>query len=181
LPRHLVLVFLSATRFSRCPKSVLVKLIMDSTEVKPTSNKTFTKKEVSEKGILVSKCMLDNSLYTVLSVGIGLAIFMRTKSKRHFIYSISLGTFTDLCVGFYGTCRPLREDFEAAKANYELINPPVKQPSIIQNLFRPFKASEMTTVKPGTEPEPTFDNFKDDFSTENFKDDFDSDNEKKES
>lgn len=153
---------------------------MDSPEIKSTSDKTYTKREVTDKAILVSKCMLDNSLYTVLSVGIGLAVFMRTKSKRHFIYSISLGTFADLCIGFYGTCRPLREDFEAAKANYELVHPPPEKAPFSLHVFKPFKVSEMTTVKPATEGEPDFDNFKADFATETFKDDFEVDNEKNE-
>ena len=155
--------------------------MMDSPDTKSTSIKTFTKKEVSEKGILVSQCMLDNSLYTVLSVGIGLAVFMRTKSKRHFIYSISLGTFADLCVGFYGTCRPLREDFEAAKANYELVYPPPKKDPFFLNVFKPFRVSEMTTVKPRSEPEPNLDNFKDDFNDDTFKDDFEVDIKKNDS
>ena len=38
----------------------------------------------------------------------------------------------------------------------------------------------MTTVKPVTEGEPDFDNFKADFATESFKDDFEVDNEKNE-
>lgn len=110
-----------------------------------------SKEEISKKGVLVSQCMLDNSLYTVLGVFAGVAIFSRTRIKRHFVIAITAGTFADLLIGYHGTCRPLREDFELAKAEYELVYPPVKAQSIIPSFIR-YKGGEYTTTKPGSEP-----------------------------
>lgn len=111
----------------------------------------YSKEEISKKGILVSQCMLDNSLYTVLGVCSGVAIFSKTRVKRHFVIAITAGTFADLFIGYHGTCRPLREDFELAKAEYELVYPPIKTQSIIPSFLR-YKGGEYTTIKPGSEP-----------------------------
>lgn len=111
-----------------------------------------TKEEVSSKGQLATSCMLDNSLYTVLSVGAGLAIFFRTKTKRHFVIAISVGTFADIVVGYYGTCKPQRLDYELAKADYELIYPPPpKKPSMFPKIFKVRNFDEMTTDRENSE------------------------------
>jgi hypothetical protein len=109
-----------------------------------------SKEEISKKGVLVSQCMLDNSLYTVLGVCSGVAIFSKTRIKRHFVIAITAGTFADLVIGYFGTCRPLREDFELAKAEYELVNPSVKAQPVIPSYLR-YKGGEYTTIKPGSE------------------------------
>ena len=106
-----------------------------------------SKEEVSSKGILVSQCVLDNNVYTVLLSGIG--IFYKTKSKRHFVIAITIGTAADVITGYYGTCRVLRDDYEQTKAAYELIHPPVKSPSLFGSFGTPRKETEYVVTKYG--------------------------------
>lgn len=113
-----------------------------------------TKEEVSSKGILVSQCVLDNNVYTVLGVLSGIGIFYKTKSKRHFVIAITIGTAADVITGYYGTCRVLRDDYEQTKAAYELIHPPVKSPSLFGNFVTPRKETEYVVTKYGIDLRP---------------------------
>lgn len=96
----------------------------------PTAPTTPTKslREIKDMGGNVAGCMLDNSALTVVGVFAGLGIFFRTKVKRHFLIAVTFGTVADLFVGYYGTCRPLREDYEACRAAYDLANPAAPSP-----------------------------------------------------
>ena len=87
----------------------------------------LTKNDIVAKGGAVTTCMLDTSMFTVLGVGTGLALFLRTKVVRHFVIATAVGTCTDLFVGYYGTCRPLREDYLKCKENFEKLHPTEKQ------------------------------------------------------
>jgi hypothetical protein len=72
------------------------------------------KEFVRQKGRLVSDCLLDQSMLTVVGLGMGLAIYMQTRKFPHFFVPVMLGTGGDIVVGYYG-CRPIIEDFKKAK------------------------------------------------------------------
>ena len=109
----------------------------------------LTKEDVATKGAAVTSCMLDTSMFTVLGVGTGLAICLRTKSKRHFVYATAIGTVSDLFVGYYGSCRPLREDYLKCKESFESENSTGKLPSNGEFSFPQFTNwNDYTTEKP---------------------------------
>lgn len=69
---------------------------------------------VQEKGKLVSDCMLQQMMFTVAGVGVGLALYVRTKSFRNFVIPATLGTIGDSINGYVGPCRTLIEDYNNA-------------------------------------------------------------------
>lgn len=111
----------------------------------------LSKEEVSNKGILVSKCVLDHNNYTVVGVLSGIAIFYKTRIKRHFVIAITVGTAADMIMGYYGTCRPLRDDYQQSKAAYELIHPPVKSTSFFGDFLIPRNKGEVVVIKYGSD------------------------------
>lgn len=56
----------------------------------------------------------------MLGVGVGLLIGLRTRKARPFLISITIGTFVDCFIGFFGPCRPLINDYNAAEKQYKL-------------------------------------------------------------
>mmetsp|Transcript_156 Transcript_156/g.190 ORF Transcript_156/g.190 Transcript_156/m.190 type:complete len:116 (+) Transcript_156:152-499(+) len=81
-----------------------------------------SKDDLTNRGRLVSNCLLEQSTYTIVGVLGGLAIFYKTRKMRHFAIAAGAGTFSDCFVGFYGNCRPLIAEYETAKTDYELRN-----------------------------------------------------------
>jgi hypothetical protein len=82
-----------------------------------------SKDDLKNKGIEVSNCLLDQSTFTVIGVLGGLAVFYKTRNKRHFFAAAGGGTISDVFVGYYGTCRPLIAEYLAVKADHESRNP----------------------------------------------------------
>ena len=109
-----------------------------------------TKSDLVKKGQAVSSCMLDTSVFTVLGVGAGLIAFFRTRKKRHFVALATVGTFTDMFYGYYGSCRHLRNDYENCKVSYDRHYPEEKVPSMYGELYIPRFANldDYTTEKP---------------------------------
>jgi hypothetical protein len=63
----------------------------------------------------VSSCLLEQYYATAVGVGVGLAMSIQRKNVRPFIMGVMFGTIGDFLNGYYGPCRELREDLEAAK------------------------------------------------------------------
>ena len=78
-----------------------------------------TRNELSGKGRGVSECMLGNYTGTVIGVGVGVALGIRKKHLRPFVYAITLGTFADLFYGYTGNCRALLDDYNQAKESFD--------------------------------------------------------------
>ena len=98
----------------------------------------------------VSSCMLDTSVFTVIGVGTGLVAFFRTRKKRHFVIAAAAGTVADMVYGYYGSCRPLRNDYDKCKASYDENFPQEKAPSPFDDFSVPKFANldDYTTEKP---------------------------------
>lgn len=79
------------------------------------SSAKISKEELANKARAVSECMLSNSWCTVAGVAIGTILGIRRKHLRPFVYAITFGTFGDLLYGYTNSCRPLINDYEAAK------------------------------------------------------------------
>jgi len=73
------------------------------------------KEELAKKGRLVSECMLSNSIFTVIGVGIGCYFGLKRKHLRPFVYSISFGTLADMLYGYTNSCRAVIDDYESSK------------------------------------------------------------------
>ena len=76
------------------------------------------KKAVSlqARGQLVSACMLQQSMFSFLCVGVGLALGLQRKTLRPFIYAVTAGTLADATYGYMFACREAIEDYNKCKA-----------------------------------------------------------------
>jgi hypothetical protein len=86
-------------------------------------NREVTREQVRAKGQLVSDCMLEQYGGTVLGVGVGMLLGLRTKSLRPFVVAITLGTGADFANGYLGPCKTLIEDYREADRVYKLSLP----------------------------------------------------------
>jgi len=84
----------------------------------------LTKKDLSDKAMQVSECMLGTYRCTIVSVIVGTFLGLRRKHVRPFVYAITLGTLGDIMYGYTNACRPLINDYERAKLEIEGIVPP---------------------------------------------------------
>lgn len=77
-----------------------------------------SKQKLEGLGKSVSTCMLDRYAITTGSVIIGVLLGFRQRNVRPFITAVTLGTFTDLAVGYFYVCRPQIDDYEKARQEY---------------------------------------------------------------
>jgi hypothetical protein len=63
---------------------------------------------------------MENSMFTVVGVGVGLAIGLQTKNLKLFILCSTFGTFGDVVYGYSFNCRPLIDDYNNCKAKHDL-------------------------------------------------------------
>ena len=99
---------------------------MNNSEPQDTPRK-LTKKDLSDKAMQVSECMLGTYRCTIASVVVGTFLGLRRKHVRPFVYAITLGTLGDILYGYTNACRPLINDYERAKLEIEGIVPPTPQ------------------------------------------------------
>lgn len=78
---------------------------------------------LQSKGQLLTACMLQQSMFTFASVGVGLALGIQRRNLRPFVYCITAGTIADAFYGYTVACKDVIKDFNkstaAAKINTE--------------------------------------------------------------
>lgn len=79
------------------------------------SSESAAEAELKVKARAVSECMLSNSMGAVAGVAVGTYLGIRRKHLRPFVYAITIGTFADMVYGYTNNCRPLINDYMAAK------------------------------------------------------------------
>ncbi len=76
---------------------------------------------LNKKGIVVSNCMLEQTMGTVVGVASGLAWGVTTKRIKPFILLSTAGTAADLLFGYTHACTDVIDDyFKATKAEKAL-------------------------------------------------------------
>jgi|TARA_B110000090_G_scaffold161286_1_gene177942 hypothetical protein len=78
--------------------------------------------KVVRQGELLSACMLQQSMFTVVGVGIGLAVGLQRKNLRPFVAWSMMGTLGDMGYGYLHACRPIIEEYEECKKVFLLKN-----------------------------------------------------------
>ena len=81
----------------------------------------ITKESLQEKGRLSSACMLQQSMFTVVGVGIGLAFGLRSKNVKPFLLGAFGGTLGDYGYGILYACKSVIEDYQKCKVEYDRI------------------------------------------------------------
>lgn len=74
---------------------------------------------ISDKGKLVSDCLLERSSFTILGVVIGTILGVRRRHLRPLVSFSLLGTGADLIYGYGIVCDPLIRDLKASRAALE--------------------------------------------------------------
>lgn len=67
------------------------------------------------KATAVSDCMLSQYFGTAVGLGLGLAVGIQKKSLRPFVIAVTAGTLGDWILGYTGPCRPMIQEYQAAK------------------------------------------------------------------
>jgi hypothetical protein len=88
-------------------------------DVSRNSDVPITKEFLSKKGSEVGECLLNNSMFFAVGLAAGSFLSLRKKNLRPFVAYVSLGTMADMVYGYTTSCRPLINDYYAAKAAYE--------------------------------------------------------------
>ena len=94
----------------------------------------ITKDTLQEKGKLSSACMLQQSMFTVVGVGAGLALALRTKNIKPFLLGAFGGTVGDYSYGLFYACKGVIEDYQKCKQDYDkIVKEEVKAAAIESN------------------------------------------------
>ena len=81
----------------------------------------ITKEALQEKGKVSSACMLQQSMFTVVGVGVGLALGLRSKNIKPFLLATFTGTVGDYSYGLLYACKDVIEDYQKCKLEYDRI------------------------------------------------------------
>ena len=94
----------------------------------------ITKELLQEKGTVSSACMLQQSMFTVVGVGAGLALALKMKNIRPFLLGAFGGTVGDYSYGLLYACKDVLEDYQRCKADYDkIVKETVKAAAIESN------------------------------------------------
>ncbi len=78
----------------------------------------------------MTNCILENSLFFTIGVGLGVTTALLTKKKNYnlFFLSVAVGTTADFAYGYNVQCKQLVDDFKKAKSSTSLDVRPPKDP-----------------------------------------------------
>lgn len=67
-----------------------------------------------------ANCLLEQYGGVTTGVGVGMLFGLRQRSVRPFIVGVTVGTFADLVMGYYGPCKEHFDNLKEAQKAYEL-------------------------------------------------------------